>query len=68
MGIENMKISKIMTNLYKGLTENEIIERLDYHNIKYTLEFSASNEVSKIIYDKYIVKCNKNICYEVLTK
>lgn len=63
-----MKISKIMTNLYKGLTEDEIMERLDYHNIKYTLEFSTSNEESKIIYDKYIVKCNKNICYEVLTK
>ena len=63
-----MKISKIMTSLYKGLTEDEIIERLDYHNIKYTLEFSTNNEKSKIIYDKYIVECNKNICYEVLTK
>lgn len=63
-----MKNSKIMTSLYKGLTEDEIMEKLDYHNIKYTWKFSTGNEKSEIIYDKYIVKCDKNICYKVLTK
>ena len=60
-------MNKIMSILYRSLTEEEIMERLDSHNIKYVWKFRADN-TSTIIYDKYIVKFVNNICTEVLDK
>lgn len=59
-------MNKTMSILYRGLTE-EVMERLDDHNVKYMWEFGRSN-VSTIIYDKYIVKFIDNICTEVLDR
>ena len=56
-----------MSILYRGLTEEEIIERLDSHNVKYVWKFGADN-TSAIIYGKYIIKFVDNICTEVLDK
>ena len=56
-----------MSILYRGLTEEEIMERLDSHNVKYVWRFGADN-TSTIIYGKYIVKFIDNICIEVLDK
>ena len=58
-------MNKTMSILYRGLTEEEIMERLDSHNVKYVWKFGADN-TSTIIYDKYIVKFIDNICIEVL--
>ena len=60
-------MNKTMSILYKGLTEEEIMERLDSHNVKYVWKFRADN-TSIIIYGKYIVKFIDNICTEVLDK
>lgn len=60
-------MNKIMSILYRGLTEEEIMERLDSHNVKYVWRFGADN-TSTIIYGKYIVKFIDNICTEVLDK
>ena len=60
-------MNKTMSILYRGLTEEEIMERLDSHNVKYVWRFGADN-TSTIIYDKYIVKFIDNICTEVLDK
>ena len=62
-----MLMNKTMSILYRGLTEEEIMERLDSHNVKYVWKFGADN-TSTIIYDKYIVKFIDNICTEVLDK
>lgn len=62
-----MFINTAMSILYKGLTEKEIMERLDSHNVKYVWKFGADN-TSTIIYDKYIVKFIDNICAEILDK
>ena len=62
-----MLTNKTMSILYRGLTEEEIIERLDSHNVKYVWKFGADN-TSTIIYGKYIVKFVDNICTEVLDK
>ena len=56
-----------MSILYKSLIEEEIMERLDSHNVKYVWKFGADN-TSTIIYGKYIVKFIDNICIEVLDK
>lgn len=61
-------MNKIMTALYRGLTEEEVMERLDYHNIKYDFLFGTSTKESTIIYDKYIVKFIDGFCVEVLDK
>ena len=58
---------KIISILYRDLTEEEIMERLDNHNVKYVWRFGADN-TSTIIYGKYIVKFVNNICTEVLDK
>ena len=60
-------MNKTMSILYRGLTEEEIMERLDSHNVKYVWKFGADN-TSTIIYDKYIVKFIDNICTEVLDR
>ena len=60
-------MNKTMSILYRGLTEEEIMERLDSHNVKYVQEYSGDN-TSTIIYGKYIVKFIDNICIEVLDK
>ena len=60
-------MNKTMSVLYKGLTEEKIMERLDSHNVKYLWKFGADN-TSTIIYGKYIVKFVNNICTEVLDK
>ena len=60
-------MNKTISILYRGLTEEEIIERLDSHNVKYVWKFGADN-TSTIIYSKYIVKFVNNICTEVLDK
>ena len=60
-------MNKTISILYKGLTEEEIMERLDSHNVKYVWKFEADN-TSTIIYGKYIVKFIHNICTEVLDK
>ena len=60
-------MNKTMSILYRGLTEEEIMERLDSHNVKYVWRFQADN-TSTIIYGKYIVKFIDNICAEVLDK
>ena len=60
-------MNKIMSILYRSLTEEEIMERLDSHNVKYVWKFGADN-TSTIIYGKYIVKFVNNICTEVLDK
>ena len=60
-------MNKTMSILYKGLTEGEIMERLDSHNVKYVWKFGADN-TSTIIYGRYIVKFIDNICIEVLDK
>lgn len=60
-------MNKTMSILYRGLTEEEIMERLDNHNVKYVWKFGADN-TSTIAYDKYIVKFVNNICTEVLDK
>ena len=60
-------MNKTMSILYRGLTEEEIIERLDSHNVTYVWKFGADN-TSTIIYGKYIVKFVNNICTEVLDK
>ena len=56
-----------MSILYRGLTEAEIMERLNSHNAKYVWRFGADN-TSTIIYGKYIVKFIDNIYTEVLDK
>ena len=56
-----------MSILYRGLTEEEIVERLDSYSVKYVWKCSADN-TSTIIYCKYIVKFVHNICTEVLDK
>ena len=56
-----------MSILYRGLTEKEIVERLDSHNVKYVWKFGADN-TSTIIYGRYIVKFVDNICTKVLDK
>jgi len=61
-------MNKIMSILYAGLTEEEIMERLDSHDIKYEWKFGVDSTTSTIIYDKYIVKFVDNICTEVLDK
>ena len=60
-------MNKTMPILYRDLTEEEIMERLDSHNVKYVWRFGADN-TSTIIYGKYIVKFVNNICAEVLDK
>ena len=60
-------MNKTISILYRGLTEKEIMERLDSHNVKYVCRFGADN-TSTIIYGKYIVKFIDNICTEVLDK
>ena len=60
-------MNKIMSILYRGLTEEEIMERLDSHNVKYVWKFGADN-TSTIIYSRYIVKFVDNICIKVLDK
>ena len=60
-------MNKTMSILYKGLTEEEIMERLDSHNVKYVWKFGAYN-TSTIIYGRYIVKFVDNICTKVLDK
>ena len=60
-------MNKTMSILYRGLTEEEIMERLDSHNVKYVWRFWEDN-TSTIIYGKYIVKFVNNICTEVLDK
>ena len=60
-------MNKIISILYRGLTEEEIMERLDNHNVKYVWRFEADN-TSTIIYCKYIVKFVNSICIEVLDK
>ena len=60
-------MNKAISILYTGLTEEEIMERLDSHNVKYVWNLGADN-TSTIIYDKYIVKFIDNICTEVLDK
>ena len=60
-------MNKTMSILYRGLTEEEIIERLDSHNVKYVWKFGADN-TSTIIYSRYIVKFVDNICIKVLDK
>ena len=62
-----MLMNKTMSILYRGLTEEEIMERLDSHNVKYLWKFGADN-TSTIIYGKYIVKFIDNICIEILDK
>ena len=62
-----MLMNKTISILYRGLTEKEIMERLDSHNVKYLWKFGADN-TSTIIYGKYIVKFVNNICTEVLDK
>ena len=65
-----MLTNKTMSILYRGLTEEEIMERLDSHNVKYVWKFGADN-TSTIIYGKYIVKFINfvnNICIKVLDK
>ena len=56
-----------MSILYRGLTEEKIMERLDNHNVNYVWKFGADN-TRTIIYGKYIVKFVNNICTEVLDK
>ena len=56
-----------MSILYRGLTEKEIMERLDSHNVKYVWKFGADN-TSTIIYGRYIGKFVDNICTKVLDK
>ena len=60
-------MNKTMSILYKGLTEEKIMERLDSHSVNYVWKFGADN-TSTIIYGKYIVKFIDNICIEVLDK
>ena len=60
-------MNKTIFILYKGLTEEEIMERLDSHNVKYVWKFGADN-TSSIIYGKYNVKFVNNIYTEVLDK
>ena len=60
-------MDKTMSILYRGLTEEEIMERLDSHNVKYVWKFGADN-TSTIIYGRYIVKFVDNICTKVLDK
>ena len=62
-----MLMNKTMSILYRGLTEEEIMERLDSHNVKYVWKFGADN-TSTIIYGRYIVKFVDNICTKVLDK
>ena len=62
-----MFINTAMSILYKGLTEKEIMERLDSHNVKYVWKFGADN-TSTIIYGRYIIKFVDNICTKVLDK
>ena len=62
-----MLTNKTMSILYRGLTEEEIMERLDSHNVKYVWKFGADN-TSTIIYGKYIVKFIDNICIKALDK
>lgn len=61
-------MNKIMTALYIGLTEEEVMERLDYNDVKYDFFFGVNNEESTIIYDKYIVKFIGGFCVKVLDK
>lgn len=60
-------MNKTMSILYRGLTKEEIMERLDSHNVKYVWKFGTDN-TSTIIYGKYIVKFIDNIYTEVLDK
>ena len=60
-------MNKTMSILYRGLTEEKIMERLDNHNVNYVWKFQTDN-TSTIIYGKYIVKFVNNICTEVLDK
>ena len=60
-------MNKTMSILYRGLTEEEIMERLDSLNVKYVWKFGTDN-TSTIIYGKYIVKFVNNICTKALDK
>ena len=60
-------MNKTMSILYRGLTEEEIMERLDSHNVKYVWKFGVDN-ISTIIYNKYIIKFVNNICIKILDK
>ena len=60
-------MNKTMSILYRGLTKEEIMERLDSHNRKYVWQCSMDN-TSTIIYGKYIVKFVNNIYTEALDK
>ena len=60
-------MNKTMSILYRGLTGEKVMERLDSHNVKYVWKCSADN-TSTINYCKYIVKFVHNICTEVLDK
>jgi hypothetical protein len=65
-----MKESRIMTILYKGKTEEDIMEMLDNKGIKYEWWFSVAGEDSEIEYtsDKtYKVKFHNGICVGVLS-
>lgn len=65
-----MKESRTMTILFKGRTEDDIMEMLDEKGVKYSWEFSAVGEDSVIEYtiDKtYRVEFVKRICKKVLT-
>ena len=65
-----MKESRIMTILYEGSTEDDIMEMLDEQGVKYSWEFSAVGEDSVVEYtmDKtYRVEFVKGICKKVLT-
>lgn len=61
--------SRIMTSLFKGETEDDIMEKLDYKNIEYTWTFSTKDNLSCIEYttDKtYKVLFENGICQKVL--
>ena len=60
-------MNKTMPILYKDLAEEEIMERLDSHNVKYVWKFGVDN-TSTIIYGRYIAKFVDNICTKVLDK
>lgn len=62
-----MFIHKTIAILYRDLTEEKIMERVDSHNVKYVWKFDADN-INTIIYDKYIVKFVNNICTKILDK
>mgnify|MGYP003290202801 CR=1 FL=1 len=62
--------NRMMTILFEGRTEEDILEVLDEKGVKYSWEFSAVGEDSVVEYtmDKtYRVEFVKGICKKVLT-